>query len=114
MQENVLDVLPATLGGAEGRGCPLCSCLTLCTISEHNGKQLRKCGHCGARFLLPQPVPIAVVAYFEDGHAFSDADLETKFERTREPVLARVADYIQSQKRGGCIVDVGCATGFFL
>jgi len=114
MQKNVVCVLPTNLCGAEERGCPLCSGLKLKTLSEHNGKQLRRCVHCGASFVLPQPEPSAITAHFEGSQTLCEADLDTKFERNREPVLARVADFIQKRKREGFILDVGCATGFFL
>jgi SAM-dependent methyltransferase len=52
--------------------------------------------------------------HFQDTSATPDEDLEQNFERNRERVLARVAQYIQRAKLPGSILDVGCATGFFL
>ncbi len=105
---------PVLTAVTELPGCPLCRGIVLKTISEHNGKRLLKCVQCSASFVLPQPTAGALTAHFEDSPKLSERDLEIKFERNRERVLARVADYIQSYKRGGSILDVGCATGFFL
>src|SRR6266566_4120267 len=105
---------PVLTAVTELPGCPLCRGIVLKTISEHNGKRLLKCVQCSASFVLPQPTAGALTAHFEDSPKLSERDLEIKFERNRERVLARVADYIQSFKRGGSILDVGCATGFFL
>lgn len=95
-------------------GCPICLSLDQKIISRHLGKELRKCLHCEASFVYPQPSPGAMEAHFEDSAALSESELESRFEINRERVLARVANYIQSRKREGSILDVGCATGVFL
>lgn len=114
MQQSVMVHLFAGLCSGGNCVCPLCSGVALNPVSEHNGKRLMKCVQCGGRFVLPLPSPAALTAHFEDDRELNDTDLETKFERNREQVLARVAGCIQSVKKGGRILDVGCATGFFL
>jgi SAM-dependent methyltransferase len=114
MLENAFGRWATTLDGAETFACPLCRRLLVKTISEDKGKRLIECGQCGVSFLLPQPAPGELTTHFEASPKLAEADLAAKFERYREPVLARVADHIQSQKAGGSILDVGCATGFFL
>ena len=114
MRDNVLCALPAALDSAESSACPLCRGLLLKTIAEYKWRRLIKCNQCGVSFALPQPAPEELTAHFEVSQELGEADLQSKFERYREHVLARVAEYIQSQKAGGCILDIGCATGFFL
>jgi SAM-dependent methyltransferase len=114
MQQNVLIDLSAGLCTGSNCACPLCSGVMLKTVSEHEGQRLMKCVQCSARFVLPQPTPAALTAHFEDDRELTDENLEMKFERNREQVLARVAGYIQRLKKRGRILDVGCATGFFL
>ena len=114
MQETVMVHVSAGLCGGGNCACPLCSGGVLNPVSEHNRKQLMKCAQCGARFVLPQPTPSALTAHFENDRQLNGENLEMKFERNREQVLARVAGCIQSVKKGGSILDVGCATGFFL
>ena len=114
MQENLVIALPAGLRGVRVRGCPLCSGVELKPVAAHKSKRLMKCVQCGASFLLPQPTPAALNAHFEDPQELSESNWEAKFERNREQVLARVARCIHSAKKGGRILDVGCANGFFL
>jgi SAM-dependent methyltransferase len=114
MQETVFGALPKTLDGTETYACPLCRGGALETIAEHNDRRLIKCCQCGVRFAFPRPAPAELTAHFERSQTLGEAELEAKFERCREQVLARLADYIQSRRAGGCILDVGCATGFFL
>jgi len=114
MPEDVFVALPAGLRGAEDSGCPLCCGLGLKMLAAHKGKRLMNCAGCSASFVLPQPTSAALCAHFEKVPELSDATLEARFERNREQVLARVAGCIQSFKKWGRILDVGCATGFFL
>jgi SAM-dependent methyltransferase len=71
------------------------------------------CRHCGGSHVFPQPPGTEVVAHFQEDET-DEQGLECKFETNREKVLSRVADYIQSSRQRGTILDVGCATGLFL
>jgi SAM-dependent methyltransferase len=106
--------LARELSVTEMPGCPLCRTLDQKIISEHEGKWLKRCLHCGVSFVFPQPSPGAMEAHFEDSAALSEKEFERQFIRNRERVLLRVGKYIQSRKREGRILDVGCAAGFFL
>ncbi len=68
----------------------------------------------GVHFVDPQPSPAALATHFESGEAAGANEFKTKFETNRQPVLSRVVNYIQTEKDGGSILDVGCATGVFL
>jgi len=94
--------------------CSLCGSSNQKTRSEHEGKSLKTCQNCGVSFLTPQPSPSAIATYFQDSSALDEDGLRSKFESNREKVLSRVATYIRNRKHGGRILDVGCATGFFL
>jgi SAM-dependent methyltransferase len=97
----------------ETAGCPLCSRPEQLDLAEYQGKFLKRCLHCGASYVFPQPSPTEVAAHFQEDCA-DDQYLARKFELNRERVLSRVADYIQHDRSGGAILDVGCATGLFL
>ena len=105
---------PIATGTNKMRKCPLCRSSNQKTRSEHEGKLLKTCRNCGVSFLTPQPPPNAVATYFRNSRALDEDDRRSKFENNRERVLSRVAKYIHKRKHGGRILDVGCATGFFL
>jgi SAM-dependent methyltransferase/ribosomal protein S18 acetylase RimI-like enzyme len=113
-RESDLVPLPGKLPATEMSGCPLCRTLDQKIISEHEGKSLKRCLNCGVSFVFPQPSPGAMEAHFEDSAALGEKELECDFIRNRKRVLLRVAKYIQSRKREGSILDVGCAAGLLL
>ncbi len=63
---------------------------------------------------MPQPSPDALSNHFQSGGLVGSDDFNTHFEVNRQPVLSQVVNYIRSRKDEGTILDVGCATGFFL
>jgi SAM-dependent methyltransferase len=65
-------------------------------------------------YVFPQLTGSALAAHFETDDVKGEADRERRFERNRESVLSRAADYIHHRKSAGDILDVGCATGYFL
>jgi ubiquinone/menaquinone biosynthesis C-methylase UbiE len=96
------------------RVCHLCGAAELKTVAEHDGRSLDKCLNCGVHFVEPQPSPLALATHFESGEAAGADEFRTRFEINRQRVLSRVVNYIQNDKDGGNILDVGCATGVFL
>lgn len=94
--------------------CPICRAGDLETASEDEGRRLVKCLDCGVRFVYPPPPLPSIFAHFQDSPALDEEGARNTFEHNRENVLSRVAAHIRSQKETGKILDVGCATGFFL
>jgi SAM-dependent methyltransferase len=94
--------------------CPLCGSTRLKTKSQHDQKRLQKCRRCGVLFVMPQPSSALLASHFQTGGLVTVDDFDTHFEVNRQPVLSRVVNYIRSRKDAGTILDVGCATGFFL
>jgi SAM-dependent methyltransferase len=94
--------------------CPLCGSTELKTKLRHDQKRLQKCLRCGVLFVTPQPSPAALASHFQAGGLVTIDDFGAHFEVNRQPVLSRVVNYIRSRKDTGTILDVGCATGFFL
>ena len=94
--------------------CFLCGSTALKTKLKHDQKRLQKCLRCGVLFVMPQPSPDALSNHFQSGGLVGSDDFNTHFEVNRQPVLSQVVNYIRSRKDEGTILDVGCATGFFL
>lgn len=97
----------------EAPACPLCRSAQLKIKSEQGRKRLHECLRCGVLFVTPQPSPDALTNHFQRG-GLVPTNFDTHFEVNRQPVLSQVANYIQSRKSGGVILDVGCSTGRFL
>ena len=95
--------------------CPRCRASQVQTVIASGAKSIRRCQNCDTHFLHPQPSPAEITNYFQTLEQDAPAsDLERDYQYCREEVLARVAMAIQARKSQGCILDVGCATGFFL
>ncbi len=95
--------------------CPICRASQVRTVIASGAKSIRRCQNCDAHFLHPQPSPAEITNYFQTLEQDAPAsDLERDYQYCREGVLARVAMAIQARKSQGRILDVGCATGFFL
>jgi SAM-dependent methyltransferase len=95
--------------------CPLCRATQLRTIVAAGAKSINQCLRCSVCFLFPQPSRAEVTKYFQSNEEEAPADnLKRDYEDGRRAVLAKVAADIQRRKRPGAILDVGCATGFFL
>jgi len=94
--------------------CLLCGSAAVKTKLQHDQKRLQKCLHCGVLFVVPQPSPAALANHFQRGGLVSIDHFDNQFEVNRQPVLSHIVNYIRSRKDEGSILDVGCATGFFL
>jgi SAM-dependent methyltransferase len=94
--------------------CLLCGSTEVKTKSKHDRKRLQECLHCGVLFVAPQPSPDALISHFQSGGLAGIDEFERHFAANRRTVLSVVANYIQCRKDEGTILDVGCATGFFL
>jgi 2-polyprenyl-3-methyl-5-hydroxy-6-metoxy-1,4-benzoquinol methylase len=96
----------------------------LCRLCMHSGtmtmlldsgdSRLLKCGHCGVTMLDPAPTEEELAAHFTDNYITDDERIEKTFEKTRERILAQVADTALQHKQRGNILDIGCAGGYFL
>ena len=95
--------------------CPICRASQVRTVVASGAKSIRRCLNCDAHFLHPQPSPAEITNYFQTLEQDAPAgDLERDYQYCRKAVLAQVATAIQARKSPGSILDVGCATGFFL
>ena len=95
--------------------CPICRASQVRTVVASGAKSIRQCLNCDAHFLHPQPSPAEITNYFQTLEQDASAsDLERDYQDCRKGVLAQVATAIQARKSRGGILDVGCATGFFL
>ena len=95
--------------------CPICRATQLEMVIASGPKSIRRCLRCDTHFLHPQPSPAEVISYFQTLEEDApQGDLEHDYQCCRKNVLARVAAAIQTRKMQGSILDVGCATGFFL
>ena len=113
------DVLPslgegkgATPGSSLSVPCRICGGSRREVLAIETRRVLYRCTECGTSFVHPQPGDGELTEHFQEetnhGHSF-------RLQTSRESVLARVARCIEDRKPlGGIILDVGCATGFFL
>ncbi len=82
-----------------------------------NGYNLAQCDHCGLIFVSPIPnesEDIYNKSYFAGGEEFGYVD----YDRDKEPMKHTFELYLDNMehvlKRKGKLLDVGCATGYFM
>ncbi|GFO56662.1 hypothetical protein GMSM_36690 [Geomonas sp. Red276] len=99
--------------------CPLC--LTgdpqeMWPVRDNPDYRVERCGHCGGRFLFPQPTDEFLRELYS--RSYYDAwGLQEEDGRVREMKIATFGlrlELIKRYQRQGKVLDVGCATGFFL
>lgn len=101
--------------GIAQSACPLCSGLKGAKVLVSGPRRrLLQCRTCSVIFLDPPPDRRELTRLLVDHYIKDEARLERAFQRTRESVFARIAAKIQQQMKGGRILDVGCAGGYFL
>lgn len=94
--------------------CPICGDSRIRVVVSDEDRSLLCCCSCGVNYVSPQPAREELSARFQGNGLRHRAEQESRFENNRELVLSRIARYIRQIKTGGDILDVGCATGYFL
>lgn len=98
--------------------CRLCdgACATRFTV---DGYDIARCPRCDLEFVWPTPPPGAVRAVYADGYFTAGRfGYDDYFGRERElahrKARARLERLASLGHRGGRVLDVGCAAGYFL
>ena len=98
--------------------CPLCGSRATHVLLESRGAPIRRCAECRLAFAPAEPVPgelpaLYAASYFrgDSGHYGDYVAEEPAHRRQARRYLRRLA---AAGRRGGRILDVGCAAGFFL
>ncbi len=94
--------------------CPVCAGSELRVVAACEGRQLLKCRKCSLTYVFPQLAGAAFEDHFASDDVSGREERARRFENNRGEVLARVAAYIHGKKQSGDILDIGCATGYFL
>lgn len=75
---------------------------------------LKRCPTCDVSYLVPRPTRKEVVEYFSRQFFPSQEKLEAASGPNRDRIFRKEAAFIKARKRGGRILDIGCAGGYFL
>jgi SAM-dependent methyltransferase len=111
-QEDVAEVSESKV--LHKRKCRLCGAKGL-TISLHNETtDLLKCDECGVCFMDPMPDSVSMVKHFRNDYITDEVHLEKIYGEARKAALQLIAKVVHRRKKGGRILDVGCAGGYFL
>jgi SAM-dependent methyltransferase len=95
--------------------CPLCRAAQPTVVRSSVRRRLLQCGTCTVYYFEPLQRSEELRAYFKDKYITTDGELERSYGVNRDDVFRRDADYIRHKKeRGGTILDIGCAGGYFL
>jgi SAM-dependent methyltransferase len=94
--------------------CPLCSSRQPRTVLSEQQRSLKHCQACNVWWLEPIPGDEELANYFEANGPTEDSAAAARFELNRHAVLSSIATRLKEIATGGRILDVGCATGYFL
>jgi len=95
--------------------CRLCGKRGALVVAlEGRPASLLKCKECGVAFVDPPPDPSTISEHFKNDYITDDVHLEKIYGDLRRGALERIAAQVTKRRRGGRILDVGCAGGYFL
>lgn len=95
--------------------CPVCGPAEQSLVGICNGLPVVSCGHCSLTFVAECPPPDETETYFRNEYVPDREVAKTTFVDSRGPSLARDAARIRRLlPKGGRLLDVGTAAGFFL
>ena len=93
--------------------CPICpaqgakNCLCQVSLVHPGAHDLLQCPACGVRYFEPMPAPAQLEQFYSPAYF--------NFDRSREEGKGLAfARRLQRWKRSGKLLDVGCATGYFI
>jgi SAM-dependent methyltransferase len=100
-----------------GLACPVCDGRTQRVFGQKNGYDLAQCADCRLIFVYPLSADTTAIydeAYFTGGKEYGYAD----YDRDKEPMRRTFEAYLDRVEaelgRKGRLLDVGCATGYFI
>lgn len=95
--------------------CPICETTSFECFVESNGHTVVKCGSCGLLFVNPRPTENSIRQLFVEEYISSEERVSDDFTSWRQSSLHREANRIKRLlPRGGCLLDLGTASGAFL
>ncbi len=100
-------------------GCNLCGQNNFKILQADGPFKVVKCKNCGLIYTNPQPEETRLLEHYrQDPHALwlkkQPAAVKKSWERRFKKVQAKRLKKVQSFKRAGALLDVGCGYGFFL
>lgn len=96
--------------------CPLCNVVVRFAFTKYE-RDFYSCGACGLEFMSPPPAPEEVASLYNESYydSWGLDGCEDATERMKHDTFNDKLDAIEKFMPGkGRILDIGCATGFFL
>lgn len=101
--------------------CPICYSLKIRNRFHPDFVNLRLCGDCGSAFIWPQPSLIELKNLYREDYFCSSKSARVGYEdyHKDKPIIIktferRLDEIEKFYTRKGRLLDLGCATGFFL
>lgn len=103
----------------ETGSCPLCKRSRTADLHFKNSYEVRRCLDCDVGFVSPLPAPEQLKDYYSESFFLNGADKfgypdyqsQKRLNRRNFEGLKRA---VERHRKGGALLDVGCATGGFL
>ncbi len=99
--------------------CCICSADTVRPFLDRNGYHIVRCERCGFLYVHPRPSQEELQAFYQDPSYFQGESVygydsyighRSEIERVANERLTTIERFISP----GCLLDVGCASGYFL
>ncbi len=94
--------------------CPLCEFSKYRSLWKLDGYNFSKCPQCGLVYQNPQPRSEEVIERYDDSYFSYEIENEDTFLNLMLLGLNDIGFSAEVIKKGGKVLDIGCATGLFL
>lgn len=95
--------------------CQVCEGSRNSFLFFEKGYEFRKCSNCGHIFVQPDMLPESMVEFYDENFfAGGPYAAYVKDRETLERNFRRFIRYLLGYKKGGTLLEIGCAVGFFL